>query len=180
MDDTRAPLPRPRAPRWMRIAFGVSLALNLAVVGLLAGTFARFGGPPSHGPSIVNYAMPYVRALPREAQREIFRAVRDQLPRDGHSRQSRRALYAEMIEALRADPFDPIRVQEILARQNAAAVLVQDAAHAAWLAHITNMTPESRAAYAEAVSEAMRHGKGRKDRPRKDAGTDPDAPRPSP
>lgn len=180
MTENSAKSPRVRAPRWMRIAFGVSLALNLAVVGLLAGTFARFGGPPSHGPGTVNYAMPYVRALPRESQREIFRAVRDQLPRDGHSRQARRALYAEMIEALKADPFDPVRVQSILARQNAAAVLVQNAAHIAWLAHISTMTPQARAAYAEEVSEAMRHGKGRKDKPRKTEGAAPDPSRANP
>ena len=89
MDDVER-TQRTRAPRWMRIAFGVSLALNLAVVGVLAGTFARFGGPPSRGPGMISYATPYVRALPRDDQREIFRAVRDQLPKDSNSRQARR------------------------------------------------------------------------------------------
>ena len=161
MDDV-AQTQRARAPRWMRIAFGVSLALNLAVVGVLAGTFARFGGPPSRGPGMISYATPYVRALPRDAQREIFHAVRDQLPKDTNSRQARRALYAEMIEALKADPFDPAQVQTVLDRQNAAALAVQAAAHTAWLAHVAAMSPEDRAAYADNVSEVMRRGKDKK------------------
>lgn len=161
MDDV-AKTQRARAPRWMRIAFGVSLALNLAVVGVLAGTFARFGGPPSRGPGMISYATPYIRALPREAQHEIFRSVRQQLPKDVFSRKAGRLLYAEMIEALKANPFDPVRVQAILDRQNTTAVTVQSAAHKAWLAHVVAMSPEDRAAYANNVSEEMRHGKDKK------------------
>lgn len=167
MDDVER-TQRTRAPRWMRIAFGVSLALNLAVVGVLAGTFARFGGPPSRGPGMISYATPYVRALPRDDQREIFRAVRDQLPKDSNSRQARRALYAAMIEALKAEPFDPAQVETILNRQNTAALAVQSAAHTAWLAHVAAMSPEDRAAYADNVSEFMRRGKDKKSKPPKE------------
>ncbi|ASM72851.1 MULTISPECIES: periplasmic heavy metal sensor [Roseobacteraceae] len=166
--DKTAKTPRARAPRWMRIAFGVSLALNLAVAGMLVGTFARFGGPPSRASSSINYAMPYMRALPRETQRDIFRAMRDQLPAESGGRQARRALYAEMIEALKADPFEPARVQSILELQNTTAVAVQSAAHTAWLDRVSAMSFEDRIAYAGAVSEVMRHGKRKKDKPGKD------------
>ncbi|MFT5364006.1 MAG: putative membrane protein, partial [Dinoroseobacter sp.] len=40
----------PRAPRWMKIALVVSLAINLAVIGLVAGAAVNFrkdGGPQS-------------------------------------------------------------------------------------------------------------------------------------
>lgn len=159
---------KPRAPRWMRIAFGVSLALNLAVVGILVGTFARFAGPPSRGHGMLSYAMPYVRALPRDVQREMFRTVRSQLPEDIGGRQARRVLYGEMIEALKADPFDPGRVQSILDRQNDAAVAVQTAAHGVWLERIGAMSLEDRSVYADAVSEVMRHGKAKREKPAKE------------
>ncbi len=154
-----------RAPRWMRIAFGVSLALNLAIVGILVGTFARFGGPPSGGHGMVSYAMPYVRALPRDVQREMFRAVRNQLPDNSGGRQARRVLYAEMIEALKADPFDAARVQTILEQQNDTAIALQTAAHRAWLERVGAMSLEDRSAYADAVSEVMRHGKAKREKP---------------
>ena len=65
-----------RCPLWVKIALALSLAFNLAIVGLAAGFVLRGGPMGARGPAM-GYATPYVLALPRELRREVFGAVRN-------------------------------------------------------------------------------------------------------
>lgn len=146
--------------RWLRIGFGLSLALNLMGVGLVAGMLWRHGGAPRYV-NTVQYAVPYLRALPFEARRDVMRTLR-QSGADLHSmRIEGRALYAEMDSALRAQPFDPAAVEAILARQAALGQQVQTQSQSIWLARVMAMDDLARAAYADAVADVLRRPRGK-------------------
>lgn len=159
-----------RCPRWVKIVLGLSLAVNLAIAGVVAGIMLR-GVPMGDGRTGMGYAAPYVIALPHEARRAVFRAIRsdETLPERG----TRRAQYALMIDALRADPFDSTRVQAILAGQGQAVARIQDVAQGAWLAAVAQMSLPERIAYIEKVEDVLRRGPGHSGRPgRKDGDRD--------
>ena len=152
-----------RCPLWVKSVLALSLAGNLAVVGLVAG-FALRGNPlETRGPAM-GYATPYVVALPREVRREVFGAVR----RDASlpDRGARRAQYREMIAALQATPFDITSVQAVLERQGAGATQVQAAGQAAWLDAVARLSDDERIAYTTRIEEALKRREGpRKPKP---------------
>lgn len=153
-----------RCPRWVKIVLGLSLALNLAIAGAVAG-FAMRAAPMRDGHTGMGYAAPYVIALPREARRDVFGAIRsnEALPK----RSVRRAHYVEMIDALRAEPFVQGRVEAILSRQSTGVAQIQDVSQAAWLSAVTEMDAAERAAYVERVENVLKRGKRRKKGDRK-------------
>ena len=93
----------------MRVALGLSLALNVMILGALGGAMWRHGGPGPHGggdlPGLRSYASPYVQALPPEARRGLHGKMRTSGKAHHLDREARRALYDEMLAALRAEPF---------------------------------------------------------------------------
>lgn len=151
-----------RVPIWVKVLLGLSLALNLAVVGLVAGFVLR-GGPLGGKAPAMGYAMPYVIALPKEDRRAVFGAVRDD--RDLPGRGARRAAYRDMVALLSADTLDIDAVQALLARQSGDVDKVQAVAQSAWLEKVAAMSREERQAYAARVQEVVKRG-GR-GRPRK-------------
>lgn len=147
----------PRRMKWLLIG---SLALNLAVIGLLAGAFLRHDGREARGPGPAAFGQPYIRALPQEARREIFRAVR--ASEDVPDRAARRAVYDDVILQLRADPVDLVALGKTVSQQAEASVAVQRVAQDAWLQIVADMSVSERARYADAVAENLRER--RKDR----------------
>jgi hypothetical protein len=141
----------------MALALGVSLAVNLAVAGLFAGTVWRGEGhrrdPPP--PSVTSYALPYLRALPKETRRAHFETLRAGPAGPALDRAARRAPYDDMLGVLRSEPFDRDAALAVLARQGTAAVTVQDAAQAVWLEEVTEMDAPARAAYADRLEEVL-------------------------
>jgi uncharacterized membrane protein len=163
MDENK---PKSRCPWWIRIVLGVSLALNLAVFGLVAGIAMR-GGPASVRAPDMGYALPYIVALPSETRRDLFRSLRrdNTLP----NRRARRNDYEEMSRVMVADPFDRAMIENILHRQKDSAARVQAAAQARWLDLVAQMPLEDRKAYAARIEEVLeratrRAGERRKDR----------------
>lgn len=157
-----------RCPVWVKVVLAASLAVNLAIVGLVAGFVLR-GGVPMAGPLPgMGYATPYMIALPKDARRQVFRAVRDDesLP----NRRERRDDYEDMTRAIRATPFDAAAVNAVLDRQVDAQARVQAAARSAWVQTVSGMSGAARAAYADEIAEMLRRG-GKKNGkgPRKDA-----------
>lgn len=147
---------KPRTALWIKILLAVSLALNLMVIGLIAGVMVRGGPLGAKGPGM-GYAAPYVIALPREDRRAVFGAVR-RSP-DFRDRQARRADFQDMLRLLRAHPFDAEAARTILSRQAASVADVQATAQAAWLQVVIEMEPDARSAYADAIEEVLRKGR---------------------
>ena len=155
-----------RVPLWIKATLFVSVALNLIIVGLVAGAFLR-GGPS--GPSArvsQDFALPFTRALSNEDRRDVGRNIRATLrERDGNEspRAARRADFEATVAAIRAEPFDRqvfIAAMERQAQRGAAFAL---AGREALATHLASMSAEERDAYADRVEEiGQRRGKGSK------------------
>ncbi len=143
---------RAKPVRLWRIVLVLSLAMNLAVVGVVAGSVisGRFGdGPPR---SFELGLGPVTRALTQEERRDIGRALR----RDGELRRfDLRGRVAAMVDALQAEPFDAAVLRGLMAEQSARVSAVQTKAQDAFVDTVTQMTPERRAAFAEQLREEL-------------------------
>lgn len=161
MSDATQPAAR-SVPLWVKILLGVSLALNLAVIGLVVGLAMRFSGD---GPRVTNYGLPYVIALPKEDRRSIGKQLRAS-SRDGAlpNRRARLAHYRDMLVLLEAETWDAEAADAILSAQATETGAVQAAARAAWLETIAGYSPGERAAYAERLRQVIKRGPGRKSR----------------
>lgn len=144
--------PSQKPNRMWRIALVLSLALNLAVVGIVVGSYAsgRVGdGPPR---SFDLGLGPVSRALLPEERREIGRNLRqNRVMRDVDLR----ARVDGMSAVLRAEPFDPEALRVLMDDQAAQISNVQAKAQDAFLAQIAAMTPERRRMFADQLLQEM-------------------------
>ena len=159
---TRTP---PRSGRGLRIAFAVSLALNLAVAGLVAGAFLRDG--PPHGGR--DFGMgPLSEALSRDDRRAMRAAFLDRYPGLRADRGAMREDVQVLLGTLRADPFDPMALDDALAaiaRRNGELLATGQELLAA---RIKAMDPDDRAAFADRLEKKLPRA-GKRD---KSKGTD--------
>lgn len=171
---TANPTPPTRSPgRGLRIALVLSLAVNLLILGAVAGMLWRHAGPDGlrmrgAPPGLGSYALPYVQALPVQDRRALHDALREGEAGRRQSRAARRAAYADVLSALRAEPFDADVLRAALARQRDTVMTVQDRAQALWLDRVRMMDAPARAAFADRIEEALsapRHHPGRRGRP---------------
>ncbi|WP_341234160.1 periplasmic heavy metal sensor [uncultured Sulfitobacter sp.] len=142
--------------RWMRWALGLSLGVNLLIAGLVVGAAYRFDGPHGGGGSSMRaYGTPYIMALEDERRRDLFKELRQNKPAGHLTRRARRALYEEVVSAIRAEPFDVARVRSALDQQANASVAVQQAVQDVWLKEIETMDDAARAAYADRLQDVL-------------------------
>jgi uncharacterized membrane protein len=132
-----------RRTRWLKIALVVSLALNLAVAGLVAG--AALKGRPDPGRDGL---WPYSRALPEPYRGDLMRALRASRRDWIADREALGSTRAELAAALVAEPFDADAVADLLARQRDRFTALADRGAALLVAQIARMSPEERRAYA--------------------------------
>ncbi|MFG6558200.1 periplasmic heavy metal sensor [Sulfitobacter sp. 1A15258] len=158
--------PTTRRRRLMRLALGLSLALNVMILGALGGAMWRHGGPGPRGagdlPGLRSYASPYVQTLPPETRHELHSKMRASGKAHHLDREARRALYDEMLAALRAEPFQADVAAAVLAAQGEAAAGVQQVAHDAWLAEVSAMDAAARQDYADKLQQRLEAGPPRK------------------
>lgn len=162
LDENKDQMPAKKG--WIRVVLAVSLALNLATVGFVAGSYFRFGG---HGagfarsPGLGAFGAPYMKALPPEHRRTVVAAIRstsgDQMP----SRKMRREMFEDVLATLRAEPFDADLLRQAVTRQANTSVLVQQQAQQAWLDVVNQMEDAERIEYATAIEQMLKR------RPRK-------------
>ena len=156
---------RAASGRGLKWALGLSLALNLVILGFLGGSAWRLAGPEGGHRDMratpASYGAAFVRALPQREQRRLHRDLRRQgegLP----SRAERRALYGEMLELLRADRFEPDRARAIFDRQADTAHAVQTRAQAGWLRIVEEMSAAERAEVANRLEKVLARGPHRR------------------
>ncbi|ETX28379.1 periplasmic heavy metal sensor [Roseivivax isoporae] len=152
---------QPRRGRWMRIALVLSLAANLVVGGIVAGTFLR-EGPHRGGARGPDHGFVYYRAFTEEERRALRQAIRQDMGRDADAPQDRAARraafldgYRETAAALRADPFDPAALDRALGQQNERATERRARGQEVLVEFLAAMAPEDRAAYAERLSREI-------------------------
>ncbi len=141
--------------RW-RLLLVLSLALNVAVLGLVGGAVMRdkVGGRPPSGFEFG--AGPLGRALPPEDRREIGKSIRDKVDFSRDGRPAPVRTIRELQELLRTDPFDANQFEEVLTRTVRRASEVQSAAQEALLEHVIAMSPEERIEFADRLKETTR------------------------
>lgn len=133
---------------WARILLFVSLAFNLAVIGLVAGLALR-EGPDRRGPEAGFWR--HGMAMPEPHRGEMMRLLRAERPRLEHARQQLKDSRAQLAAALTAEPFDPAAVVAVLAEERMLIGDLADRGTALLVAQVGKMTPQERQAYAEAL-----------------------------
>lgn len=161
---TETPLPpNPPRRRGLKIALVLSLAVNLLLVGLLAGGAMRVarlddmaGGRPD--------LRALWRAIPDETRDRLRETARESGLADAHrrpDRDMRRARAAQMnaalAAALRAEPFDAQAFASLLSGDRDEAARRVDAAHQVLAAQIQALTAAERATMAARFEAGLRH-----------------------
>lgn len=105
---TNTPPAKPaKSGKGLRIALALSLALNLAVLGLVAGAMLR-DGPGMRTAMVRDLGFgPYTEALSPEDRKSLRRALFDRAPEIRETRRLMRDDTEALLALLRADPFDP-------------------------------------------------------------------------
>lgn len=149
--------PARRVGRGVKIALGLSLAVNLLVLGLVVGAILSVGPGRSGGddPRLRSLGLgPFAIALSREDRA----AVIDRIDRDA-LRQNRRALGLGLVQlraALVAEPFDRAAAEAALLRARGAAAALQGQGHRAVLDQVEMMSAADRAELADRLGRALR------------------------
>ncbi|ARE39620.1 hypothetical protein RGUI_1479 [Rhodovulum sp. P5] len=154
-------------PPWLRVTLGISLTLNLLIVGIVAGAIIshRPGGPMRGDPSLREFG-PYGRAFGDEDRAALRQAFREQAPRLQENRKAVRAAFGDVLAALRAEPYDGDRVRDLLQAQH---TRIQDRVtltREVFLKRLEAMTPEQRADFADRLERTLRRGPPPHDRGR--------------
>ncbi|MFN3972585.1 MAG: periplasmic heavy metal sensor [Gemmobacter sp.] len=163
---TTSPAPAARPPgRWLRVALAVSLALNLAVAGVLLGAWLRKEAPRAVAVRDLGFG-PYAAALTDADRTALRRALIARAPDLRGARAAMRDDMAEVAAALRAEPFDAGALRMAMDRGAARTTEFIALGRTLLVNHIQSMTPESRLAFAERLE---RGGRGMpRERPRPD------------
>lgn len=145
--------------RVMRIMLFVSLAINLAVAGVVVA-FLWNGPPvPPGRPDGGDPALPYTRALDEDQRGEVRQALRDAFLRDRtEARGARRDViedYQQALKVLRADPYDPAALEALMTAQAERSAGFRKRGQEVLSAYVAGMTPAERAAYADRLEETL-------------------------
>lgn len=152
MADTQHQKPR----RAWRVIFAISLALNVAVVGLIAGVGLRdkVGGQAPRG---FDMALgPIGQALRPEDRRAIGERMRQNPKLRGNNRAEIAAQVDAFVAALLAQPFSEDALIAVITDANGRVSRIQEEARTALVARITQMSEQERMDLAQRVSELRR------------------------
>lgn len=150
-----------RTGKWLTIALVTSVALNLALVGFLAGRLSLAPGlavPPD--PSLGAFRV--LREFP-ESRREALRPLLREHLQAGRADLRRMRNAQERIQrALQAEPYDPTALDAALAEFRQALAASQQHGHEALSRLAAHMTPDERRQLLTAMAHRPReHGPAR-------------------
>ena len=149
--------------RWGRYLLVGSLALNLLIIGVVAGTL--LGGPRDRdrNPLLRDLGFgPFVHALPKSSKNELTDALKREAGSLRDNRAELRKHFEAFLAALRADPYDPEEVARLIADQRNRIGERQVIGQKLLLEHIATMSAGERADYADALDSALRRPKRRR------------------
>lgn len=160
MTDMTRPKLTPTGNRGLKIALAVSVAINLAIAGLVLGAVWH-GGPGGRSDMMVrDFGFgPFNDALLPEDRLALRQSVMGKMGDIRAARQQMQADGAAIQAALRADPFDPgalsaaldAQARNIADRLTFGSDVIRD--------FILGLTPEARVAFANRLDQRMRHGR---------------------
>jgi len=145
----KPPGQRASSGRGLKWALFLSLALNLLVIGALAGAAMRHRMVPP-GPAGFDPVARFWAEAPGPTESRADRgAWRDRLAVRTEDLEERAARMRALSVALRADPFDASAVESLLAAERAAFALRLETGHAGFLERLSGMSAAERARFAE-------------------------------
>jgi uncharacterized membrane protein len=142
-----APEPRLRTPRWVLVLLIGSLALNLVVLGLVAGAVWRFRSPPPWAGAVTPNLLGYAGTLPHDRRRVLWDATADERRQVRPFRREVRLAREETLRMLVAEPFDKQRFVGAQMRQAEAENRARAAVQTLYAEIAAHMTPAERKAF---------------------------------
>lgn len=157
----RLPPPPPRKPRGVRIALAVSVAINLAVAGLVAG-LALHDGPFGHGDRLgrdMGFG-PFDAVFSPQDRTALRQTIVSRLGDFKSARQQMQADLGAILLALRADPFVPATVttafdaqaQHLTDRLTLGSTVIRD--------YLVALPADARLQFADRLDHVLQHGLG--------------------
>ncbi len=150
--------PQPPAPSrsGLKIALAVSVALNLAVAGMVAGALIKNGGPGRGMPHDMSFG-PFSEALSPDDRKALRQGLMDRASEFRANSKAAKAEFETLIAALRASPFDPAALQSALAAVEARTAGQLELGRMLIENRIIEMTEPDRLAFAERLEAGLRH-----------------------
>ena len=136
-----------RAPRWLLVALVVSLALNLIVVGSVAGAVWRFRKPPQWASAVTPNLLGYASTLPAQRRKQLWDTTAEERRHIRPFRREVRAAREETIKALTAEPFEKQLFLAAQSRQAEAENRARQAVQDLYVKIAEGLTPEERRAF---------------------------------
>jgi Spy/CpxP family protein refolding chaperone len=148
---------KPRG-KGLRIALAVSVALNLAVLGMATGAWLH-GGPMGGRDGVRELGFgPFTEALDRQQRATLRQAFFAKAPDFRNARKQMRLDTQALLTALRADPFDPGALSAILENQRQRVAAQLNLGQNLMRDLLVSMTPEARLAFADRLEARLSHG----------------------
>ncbi len=142
--------------RWVAVALFASIALNLFFAGLLVGR-PMFGGPDhargAGGPPATNM-MPsprmFISILGPQEGRKVLRELRSEVPDLRQKFKAIRVQHTAVVEAMRAEPYDPQALADAFEAVRDAHVDLTSSIQTPLTRMLANLSPEQRDKFADA------------------------------
>lgn len=167
---TDLPLKREPGPgRGLRLALAVSVALNLAVLGVVGGAMLRHDGP--RGPAMprdLGFGV-FTEALTPDNRAELRRTLRASAPDFVRERRAMAQDLAEILTALRAEPFDAAALDRAMGSQIDRLAARLETGQGLLRQFLTDLPAAERLAFADRLEQAALRPASRRRR----AGGDP-------
>ena len=145
---------------WLRVLLGVSLALNLLIVGLMGGAMIMRGKwQEHHRTRLEMVGGPMTRALSRADRRAMGREMQQRFGNRQTMHEQMRAGMQGLIADLKAVPFDPQAVANYMAGHHAEFNARLEQGQALLLQRLTNMSDAERVAYADRLLMELQQGR---------------------
>lgn len=164
----------PRRRIGLRILLFVSLALNLAVIGIVGGAYLNVSRGDDH-PWLVARELglgPFVQAMDPADRRSLDRQARSHRGELREGRDAWRRLYIASLDAIRSDPFDADRFRAVMEEQAELAATSRRVGLEIMTGQLEQMSAAERAAFADRLAgraerwdhfQDRRKGEGRRD-----------------
>ncbi|MFD0978313.1 periplasmic heavy metal sensor [Tropicimonas aquimaris] len=151
----------PRSRLWLRVLLFVSLALNLAVAGVVLGTVLQVRKVEDARPDRITRELglgPFLFALDEENRKALRDASRNRDKDLAAGRAEWRDALRESILLLRQEPFDRERFLHLVQRQAEIAARGRMIGQEELTLRLAAMSPEERNAFADRLERTMRFG----------------------
>jgi uncharacterized membrane protein len=144
------------AGKGLRIALAVSVALNLLIVGIVAGAMLRDGGQYGRIGE-VDFG-DFAEALSLEDRSALRRAFIARAPEMRDTRRQMREDFQDLLAAIRAEPFDAAALRAAMTGQAERMTQRLQLGQKLVMERLEAMSPEDRAEFATRLEDRLRLG----------------------